>query len=436
MKINLNVSEGGKWSGSWTIKLIVIGIMILLLLIPLNMVKNMIVERQITAEEVENQLNEQWGHEQTLIGPILNIPVQLKPTGENDKTNRRRTWLHLMPDDLNINGKIEPEIRYRGIYKNVVYKSFIKIKGTFGELNKNLSNVEVIEWDNAYITIGITDNRGIAGDTQFNWLNNDYQPIPGLITNDISGSGLSFKTPISENQVKDKNEFSIQLHLNGSESLYITPVGKKSDIQLQSSWKDPSFTGVYLPHIRNVTENGFNANWMITHLNRNYPQQWIGNGYRVIDQKLGVNLFIPVNHYQKSQRSLKYGILFITLTVLVFIFIELTKKKKIHLFQYLLVGLALVLFFSVLTALSEHIGFNFAYLIASITIVVMITTYSNAILKDKTYIFWISSLLVALYSFLFILLQLNDYAFLAGNIGLLVILGIIMRASLRIKQEN
>jgi inner membrane protein len=172
---------------------------------------------------------------------------------------------------------------------------------------------------------------------------------------------------------------------------------------------------------------------VVTHLNRNFPQQWPDGKYNTHEAKLGVELLIPIEHYQKSMRSAKYAILFIALNFIIFIFIELKSKVRIHPFQYSLVAFALLIFYALLTSIGEQIGFNLAYLVSAIAVTSMISWYSFSILRKGRTVAWVTLLQIGLYIFLFTILQLQDYALLAGSIGLFVILAIIMRVSQQIK---
>ncbi len=423
-----------KWHQTLTAKVLLIGALGLLLLIPLSMVKSVIRERQSTEAEVERELFDKWGGEQIITAPILHIPTyRYVETEQEGKTKRYIYWLHVMPEKLNIDGVVTPEIRYRGIYKKVLYTSTLKFSGYFN-INDQLNvKFDEIDWDDAYLTIGISDNRGIKGEVELKWNDQLLKPEAGLITSDLNSNGISIKTPAL--LTATKYNFEVPLTLSGAKGLAFNPIGKITNVNIQSPWDNPSFYGAFSPINPQIDNEGFEAQWTVTHLNRNFPQYWLGKSHRIDEHQLGVNLYDPVNHYQKSLRSAKYGILIISLTLLVFLFIELVKKKKIQFIQYLLVGLALVLFYSVLTALSEHIGFSWAYLVASSVIIMLITAYSYGMIKDKQQALWIFILLTVLYAFLFVLLQLNDFAFLAGNIGLLVALGAIMNASLKIKKQ-
>jgi inner membrane protein len=420
------------WANTLTFKMALIAIMSLILLIPLGMIESMISEREATAQQVENDISAQWGDAQTLVGPILSVPTLKTLTDKDGAIYHEKGWLYIMPNEMDADVALKPDIRYRGIYKTAVYTSTNHIRGNFLLTIKPEEVDGVIEWDKAYVTMGITDNRGIRGDVNVLWNGQKMATQSGMVTKEIARTGFSVKTPLSADLLGSTIPFDITMELSGSKSFSMVPIGQNSRIKIASPWKDPSFSGSLLPQDRKITEQGFEANWSLTHLNRNFPQYWQNQQFDVGEHQLGVNLFLPVNHYQKSHRSAKYGILFIALTMLVFLFMELTKNKKVHLFQYLLVGLALVLFFSVLTSLSEHIGFNWAYLVAAAANVAMIGLFAKGLLGDKQLTVWVVGLLTIMYLFLFVLLQLNDYAFLAGNIGLLIALGFIMKASLKL----
>ena len=213
----------------------------------------------------------------------------------------------------------------------------------------------------------------------------------------------------------------------------VEALGKTTDISLKSDWTNPSFTGGFLPEKREVNSAGFTADWKVTHLNRNFPQHWVNNRFKTNDARMGVELLIPVDHYLKSMRSAKYAILFIALNFIIFIFIEIRSKLRIHPFQYSLVAFALLIFYALLTSIGEQTGFNLAYLISALAVTGLISWYAYTILKELRLVIWITLLQTGLYLFLFTILQLQDYALLTGSIGLFVILIIVMQASRQIK---
>jgi inner membrane protein len=421
--MKIEISNLNKWHQSLTVKLALLAILGLVLLVPLQMIKEIITERQVNAEKVKKEISDQWAAKQCFSGPVINIPVRTVPS-EKDEKPITRLW-HILPENLNITGIINPEIRYRGIYQSVVYDSELKIKGYFSIPAEDvLKNYEVL-WNEAYYTAGISDNRGLKGKIILKTDSSELDAEPGVRDNDIFQSGISFISPVLIPGSKVNIELSI--NLSGSEGLQLTPLGKSTSAHLQSEWTSPSFNGSFLPVKRNVDETGFTADWEVTHLNRNYPQNWIGSAFHPLESSFGLDLFQPVDHYQKSWRSSRYGILFIALTFLVLIFLEITRKEAIHIFHYFLVSLGLVLFFSLLNSLSEQVGFNAAYLISSIATILMISVFTGTLFRERKCAFIIFGMLVVLYSFIFILLTLNDYAYLAGNIGLFLLLAIVMK---------
>ena len=421
--MKIEITNQNKWHQSITIKLALLAFIGIIFLIPLEMIKDIILERQLNSEKVKKEISDQWALKQCFSGPVINIPLRTIPS-EKDEKSITRIW-HILPETLNISGIIKPEIRYRGIYQSVVYDSELKIKGNFIiPAEDYLKNYEVL-WNEAYYTVGISDNRGIKGKIILNTDSTELEAEPGVRDNDIFQAGISFISPllIPGNMVS----LDMSINLSGSEGLQLTPLGKTTSAHLQSEWTSPSFNGSFLPLSRSVDETGFTADWEVTHLNRNFPQNWTGNAFNPLESSFGLDLFQPVDHYQKSWRSSRYGILFIALTFLVLIFLEITRKETIHIFHYFLVALGLVLFFSLLNSISEQVGFNAAYLISSIATISMISVFAGTLFREKKTALIVFGMLLVLYSFIFVLLTLNDYAYLAGNIGLFLLLAVIMR---------
>lgn len=415
---------------SITIKSIIVGILILVLLIPAGMIRSLIRERNSLRNEVINEVSYKWGNPQTIAGPIITIPYK-KFYKKNDKIVEYIEYAHFLPEDLTIDGDLNPEIRYRGIYKVVVYNSMLKIKGSFKK--PDFSNWKIakenILWEDATLSVRIPDMRGIKDVIKINWGKNTYDVNPGINNQNASYTGISTNIDINE---KSTYDFSFDLNLNGSDALSFIPIGKETNIAINSTWNSPSFEGSFLPYDRNISEDGFNAKWKILHLNRSYPQQWIGDAYSIDNSSFGVKLLLPVDHYQKSERSVKYAIMFISLTFLIFFFTEILNKKRIHPIQYLLVGLGLSIFYTLLISLSEQLSFNLAYLLASSSIIALITIYSHSIFKSFKLTGIVFFVLIILYGFLFTILQLQDYSLLLGSIGLFIALAIVMYLSRKV----
>lgn len=420
----------------------VIIVIALLLLIPTSMIEGLIYERENTQKLAVQEVSSKWGEEQTITGPILSIPYykyikQYSKKDSLDKIIQIKEYIHFLPDELKVNSYLKPEKRYRGIYEIVVYNSNIEFSGKFNNIELNNVDIPVkdIMFDKAFVTIGINDLRGIEKQIELNWNQENISFNPGTVTTDVIDSGINAEVKI-ENNDKTSYEFNFKLDLKGSQLLHFIPVGKTSDFKMESIWNNPSFNGAFLPDSRKVSALGFNAHWNIIHLNRNYPQVWIGSKHSVAESAFGVDLLLPIDNYQKSTRTIKYAILFIALTFMVFFFVEILNKKFIHPIQYILVGFALIIFFSLLLALSEHIKFNSAFIISAISTLILITGYVKAILKSNNLTFLISGILAILYTFIFVIIQLQDYALLIGSIGLFIILGIVMYFSRKIDWYN
>lgn len=414
----------------------------LLLLIPATMIKNLVKERETTQNNAISEVSSKWGDKQTIVGPIISIPYyktmkQISGKDSVAKIVQVRDYIHILPTKLTIAGNISPEKRYRSIYEVVVYNSKLNISGVFNKIDIASLDIdpENILFDKAELIVGINDLRGIEEQINLTW-NGQVVPFnPGITSTDLVASGINALVKLDEKDSSMYN-FNLSLNLKGSQLLYFTPVGKVTDINIASNWANPSFNGAFLPDNRTVTDSGFKANWNVLHLNRNFPQVWTGNHYKMEDSAFGIDLLVPVDNYQKSYRSIQYALLFIGLTFLVFFFIEVLNKVYIHPIQYILVGISLVVFFTLLLAISEHINYNIAYIISAIATLLLVAGYVQAILKSKNLTFLMVGLLTVLYTFIFVIIQLQDYSLLIGSVGIFIILGLVMYYSRKIDWYN
>lgn len=424
------------------LKLGLILVLIMLLMIPTGMVKQLIRERENVQHSAISEVSGKWGNSQNLYGPYLSIPYDkyVKEYSRNDslvKIVKIKEWIHILPEELKIDGNISPEKRYRGIYEVVVYDSKIDFSGKFSlaELIQFDIPLKDIHFEKASLNIGISDLKGIENQVSVNWDGKNHLFNSGVKTSHICSSGINSELELLKS-FEQINNFDLSISLKGSQKLYFSPVGKTTDISLKSDWQTPSFGGAYLPDNREISEQGFTANWNILHLNRNYPQSWIGSRYNIESSLFGTDLLLPVDNYQKSFRVAKYAVLFIVLTFLVFFFLEILANTFIHPIQYLLVGFALVIFYSLLLAFSEHMIFNLAYLSAAVLTLVLISTYISSVLKSKQFGLMILGILMILYLFIFTIIQLEDFALLIGSLGLFFILALLMFFSRKIDWYN
>jgi len=416
--------------------------LVILFLLPTAMIKSLIYEREQRQNEAISEVSSKWGEAQTFVGPFISVPYYklVKETSSKDGTEkvvRMTDYLHFLPSKLTISGDINPEKRYRSIYEVVVYNSKLQIKGVFNDID--FSNLDIklqdIQFDKAEFIIGINDLRGIEEQVTLQWNQDKKYFNPGVTSNDVVESGINAAINL-ESIDNATYQFDLTFELKGSQLLYFTPVGKVTDIELSSNWQNPSFNGSFLPDSRVVDENGFNAKWNVLHLNRNFPQSWTGNRHNINNASFGVDLLLPVDSYQKSYRSIQYAILFIGLTFIVFFFIEVLNKVFIHPIQYILVGVALIVFYTLLLSISEHIKYNYAFIVSALATLLIIAGYIKAILKSNPLVLMISGILTILYTFIFVLIQLQDYALLIGSIGIFIILGLVMYFSRKIDWYN
>ena len=290
-------------------------------------------------------------------------------------------------------------------------------------------------WNEAAVFFSVTDVRGLKEEVKLKWNHGDLELIPGKFSNDQFPNALSGMIPLTQETIDSGGEFTIHLRLNGSQNLMFVPVGKQTSVEMHSPWPDPSFTGSYLPDLRQGSDSGFNANWKVLYLNRNYPQQWNNKTYDLRNSAFGVTLLVPVDVYQKSMRSVKYAILCIVLTFTAFLLIELIYRKPIHALQYALVGFALCIFYTLLLSISEYLLFNTAYLISATATILLIAWYVKNVFKSGGMALFVGVLLAGMYGFIFVLIQSQDYALLMGSIGLFIALAMVMYFSRRVKWE-
>ena len=427
------------------LKLITIGILILIFMIPTTILQSLISERQFTRDAAVQEITSKWGSGQTIGGAVITIPYQTIQTDEKGNKSTVIEYAHFLPENLTLTGSLTPEKRYRGIYVVMLYNAQLHLKGSFKKINTDLLNIprDRFMFSDAFISIGITDVKGIKEAIMLKVNDQTLEMNPGILSNDLFSSGVS--SPI--NLDAGRFDFDVKINLNGSQSMAFLPFGKTTKVSIESPWGTPSFEGSSLPDERQITDKGFKAVWNELYLNRNYPQQGVGNFVGVnnnpngdamvvstsedtqrgeLQGSSGVRLLLPVDEYQKTMRSTKYSVMFIVITFIAFFFVEILNRKRLHPIQYLLVGFAICLFYILLLAISEHLSFNWAYLIGCSTILFLITFYTKNIFQNTRLTLIFNGVLALLYAFFYSLLQLEDYALLFGSIGMLIILAVVM----------
>jgi len=412
------------------IKATIIAILIFLMLIPSSFISSLVKERAERQDEVMKDVSSKWATPQIINGPILMLPYFETDNNGNRTTIRKKAYF--LPDKLNISGNMQPQERKRSIYSVTLYTSALSLSGTFNKLDLAALNIhpENVQWTEAQLLIGLNDPGGLEDEAMLNWNNTDKTIETTVTENNIIGNGLA--TNIVCNPTENFN-FNIRLKFKGSEYLYFTPAGKTTTVNIQSPWENPKFDGKYLAgNTTKATNGGFNSQWRIPQTARSIPQSWIEERTNLTSYAFGVQLIQPIDTYAKTDRAVKYALLFIGLSFTIFFFIEILQKHQIHPLQYFLVGIALTVFYTLLLSLSEYIGFNPAYSIAVIATVSLIGLYVWNIFKTGKIALGFTLALGALYGYIFFLIQLQDYALLFGSIGLFMVVALVMYSSRKV----
>lgn len=422
-------------------KLGAIALLILLLLIPLLMINGIISDRQQRRDAVLMDIARSSSNAQRLTGPVMVVPYRktVREWKLNEKLNKRyedireeRGRLYFLPDLFELDGQVQTELRARGIYQARLFHADSRISGRF-EVPAQWGITEDFadyRFEPAFMAVGISDIRGIENALKLELGSQRLAFAPGSQV-DWLGEGVHVLLPQQENKKPFVVEFAFDLRLQGTEQLQVVPVGKTSQVSLASNWPHPSFIGNFLPTQRDVTDKGFTAHWQTSFFSTNLEQalQTCLDGQGCTDfsnRSFGVNFIDPVDQYLKSDRAIKYALLFIALTFAGFFLFEVLKHLAVHPIQYALVGVALAFFYLLLLSLSEHLGFAVAYLISAGACVVLIGFYVCHVLRSIAHGLGFSAGLAALYGVLYGLLSAEDYALLMGSLLLFGLLGTVM----------
>ncbi len=437
---------------SVTLKLVAIGFLVVILMIPAFMLSGLISERQQLRDTARREVADSWGQEQTLGGPVLTVPYVVRQTTETGTVMETTSYAHFFPDRLDVTGTVSPETRKRGIYEVVLYNARLQIRGRFPRPDPAALNIppESFRPGDAFLSIGLSDMTGIKDGINVNWAGTVRAADPGIPSSDVFSSGVH--VPVALTETAEGYSFGVDLNLNGSGSLGFLPVGKETNVQVAADWGTPSFIGAFLPDERTVTADRFEASWRVLNLNRNYGQAFIGafgQPTQLVEpgayydpyvqttemttggtpSAFGVSLLLPIDEYQKTERAAKYCMLFVFLTFTTFFFVEILGGRRIHPVQYLLVGFAITLFYLLLLSFSEYIPFGSAYGTAALAVLTLVTLYAKAIFREWKLAGMVAGLLALFYGYFYVLLQLEAYALLFGSLGLLATLAVVMYLS-------
>ncbi|MEP6684145.1 MAG: cell envelope integrity protein CreD [Parafilimonas sp.] len=414
------------------VKGIITAVLILLMLIPTVFVSNLVEERQQRQEEVKNEVSSKWAGEQNITFPYLSVPYTNTITLANGKTSIDKRFFVILPENLNVTGSVNTEQRKRSIYSVLLYNSSLEAKGNFNIQFPQDVDTSVINWNESKICLGVSEFKGIQQKITAKINNVYYDFSAGIPTNEIDSVGLSSPIILSADDIGKNISFELPLKIKGSDQLHFLPLAGNSQFNLTSNWNSPSFDGNTLPNERNLNNNGFEASWNFNKANLPFTTVLKNFNFKKDDYAFGVSLLQPTDQYAKTLRCVKYAILFIGLSFSLFFIIEIMQNKPFHPVQYVLVGLALIIFYTLLLSISEFLLFDIAYLIASTATVTLISLYAKSHFKSWKTAGVFAGVIGGIYSFIFVLIRLEDTALLVGSIGLFVILALAMYASRKI----
>lgn len=411
-----------------TAKMIMVGILTLVLIIPLALVQELIVERSQRQKEVITETTAKWGNSVYFYGPILKVPYKDPMSGANN-------YAYFFPETLNNKTEVTMvKPLERSIYKSNVFTTKMQFDGNYTNPNFASKGIpaENIYWNRAKILIRTTNLKSLKDEVKMKIRKQNlaFESVASGTNDSIESLETNY---FDFQSLQNDTKFNFTISFNGSKQVKMVPIGKTTDAKMTSNWNSPNFNGNFSPISREITDNGFEANWKILHFNRPFAQSYFDILPDLGKYAFAVDFITPVDEYQQNERASKYGFLVIGLTFLIFFLIQSISKINIHIFQYSMIGIALIMFYTLLISITEHSSFSFAYLIAGASVIIMISLYSISILKDKKFPMFIGASLSVLYTFIYVIIQLEDYALLVGSIGLFFILAAVMYFSRKIE---
>lgn len=444
-----------------TKKIIFLFVFTILLWIPLILIGNLINDRGKLYKQTITNIGNEWGKSQKIIAPVITISYTDTSINNKDSVSNASNTkavavvpverkFAILPEELNATIEMKDEVRQRGIYNATVYNANVKLKGYFSA--KDFPEDKKVL---GCVSIGLTDTKALIKINKFKIGDMDLEAMSGTMAAPLITNGISGQLGPEHNNMMDKEKipFEIDIDFRGSRDISILPLGKKNHFEIKSNWKSPSFSGV-LPTERTIDNNGFSAVWEVSNLIRNYPQIIDINNNQFSDfyQDSGVvyydyneydeattysdnndgntivkvALFDSVTSYTQIYRACNYGILFIGMSLVVVFIFEVVSKKAAHYVQYGVVGFSLVIFYLLLLSLSEHIGFEWSYLVSSLAIVIPNSLYITSMTSSKKFGIGMFIFLSGIYAILFSILRMEQYALLTGSLLILAVLYAVM----------
>jgi inner membrane protein len=434
------------WYDSILVKLGIIALLILLLLIPSAWIQSMIEEREQSQQDTLTSMTDAWADSQLITGPILVIPYKLRFI-EKDKNNKEVSgfnteYAYVLPESLNIKATVGTELHRKGIADITQYQSKIAVHGNFAKLDLSKLGLPLDDLmpEKARLVFSFSDMKGLTSNPVINIQGQSIPAEPFFNDNKTSfNNGLQVNFPVAQNT---GFAFDYTFDLKGTNELNFMQLGKTTNVEVTGDWKSPNFEGRYAPEKSQKDNNGFNAKWKVLDYNRPFPQQWLGNdtlltSKKTVDQaSFGVKFSLPIDQYRKTMRTTKYSCLIILLTFVSLFLTELIRKQRIHVFNYILIGAAMIVYYTLLLSFAEHLGYDAAYLIASVSTITLISWFTSSLLANKNVAFLFAAILSIFYGFIYVIIQLEELSLLIGSIALFVVVALLMYFSRKINWEK
>lgn len=424
-----------------TLRLLIMGVILMALNVPLTMMCGIVDEREARRNEVAAAVQSGWGDAQTIGGPVLSVPYRWSWTDSTGRVQSTTATYHFLPEQLEIDGVVDPSTRKRSLFTIVVYTSRLKIRGRFAppQMSSVRPAPDIILWEKATVSLGVGDPKGIARAVDVNWNGQPQRFEPEAGRMGILTSRIEAPAPGLTPERTSASTFEIELEIKGTRELRFIPAGNETTVHLTSSWPHPSFIGS-APDAPRIDAQGFEASWRVPNFARGFAPQWQGGDAQVDDElsrhaltsSFGVTLVQPIDIYVQTERAAKYAVLFIVMTFVVAFAWEIVGAALVHPIQYLFVGFTMCVFYLLLLSLAEHAGFDAAYILAATATILLLSWYWSWVLGARRRGAMMGAVMSVLYSYLYLLLRLEDYALLAGSIGLFLMLSILMFLTRRV----
>jgi inner membrane protein len=433
------------------LRLLVMGMLLVALQAPLTMMCGVVSERTSRRNDVARSIAANWGDAQVVGGPVLTIPyrylwdnVETRAQGDNRPPAQATPYIahyNILPEELEVTGTVDASERRRTLFKVIVYTARLKIRGRFPK--PVLTDVRAVPngilWDQATINLGITDPKGIARPINLTWDGQQQAFVPGAQRVGMFETGVHAPALGVTADRTDPLRFEFDLELRGTREIKFIPSGNETTVRLSSAWPHPSFIGMP-PETPRIDGQGFEATWRVPYFGRGFPPAWkIGETQHdpqlaqpAANASFGVALVQPVDLYVQTDRATKYAALFIVMTFVIAFLWEIMGAVLVHPIQYLFVGFALCVFYLLLLSLAEHVGFDVAYVLATAATVLLLAWYWSWVLSGRRQGLVMGVVLTMLYGYLYLLLRLEDYALLAGSVGVFVMLAVVMFLTRRV----